>query len=144
MGQRITMNMKTSPLAYVQTILQNRILPLLPTFISKMIVHKVYSKRSMTVSNVPVPQYPVSIAGSTVKRALYFVNCIHPVFSLFSYNGHIQPTLFIDDSAVMQVHLLKSMFMKSLVKFGNEFNIDIPKSMMQYSCHSQQLQEPSQ
>ena len=96
-------------------------------------VFRVYSKISLTCTNVPGPQETVVVAGCQVKSCIFFVNHLHPVFSMLSYNGQIHAALAVDDTAIHNVHLLPSFFMRALVLLGNEMKIDVPESILKES-----------
>lgn len=85
----------------------------------------------MTSTNVPGPQDQVILAGEAVKSCSFFVNHIHPVLSMLSYNGHINATLAIDDTAIPDARLLPSYVMKALSLLGNELNVDVPSTVLQ-------------
>lgn len=85
----------------------------------------------MTSTNVPGPQDQVVLAGEAVKSCSFFVNHLHPVLSMLSYNKNINTTLAIDDAAIPDAHLLPSYFMKALSLLGNELNADVPSIVLQ-------------
>ena len=114
----------------MQLLLQNVILAILPIALTRHIVHKVYSKMSLTVTNVPGPSEKVSIADQPIESLMFHVNHIHPVLSMISYDGNIQTTLCISRSALDDGHLLAGCFVKALVTIGNELKIEVPNSIV--------------
>jgi hypothetical protein len=85
----------------------------------------------MTSTNVPGPQEQVVLAGEAAKSCRFFVNHLHPLLSMLSYNGYVNATLAIDDMAIPDAHLLPSYFMKALSLLGNELNVDVPMEVLQ-------------
>ena len=112
-------------------MLQNVILPFLPCFLYRDIVHRVYYRHSTTVTNVPGPKERIMIAKEQVKSCMFFVTHIQPVLSMLSYDGHINITLAVDEKAIPDSHLLQSYYMKAFVMLGNELTIDTPASILQ-------------
>lgn len=128
-----TSNLKSSPLALVQVGVQNRVLSVLPQSVSRQAVYDIHSKRSTTFSNVPGPAETIMLAEQPVKSIMFFTNHLHPVVSCFTYNGSIHITLVLDDGAIANADVLPMCFMKSLVLFAKEFNVEVPDSIMQAS-----------
>ncbi len=111
--------------------MQNYVLKFLPTSLSRKLVFDIHSKRSTTFSNVPGPEEQVMLADQPVKSIMFFTNHLHPVLSFFTYNGNIQTTVVIDDGAIADVELLPVCFMRSLILFAKEFNVEVPDSVLQ-------------
>ena len=87
----------------------------------------------MTCTSVPGPQEKVTIAGSEVKSCLFFVNHLHPVLSIFSYNGQVHMNLTADETSMSNAHLVPTFYMNALVLLGNALEIDVPKSVLEYA-----------
>ena len=87
----------------------------------------------MTFTSVPGPQEKVMIGGKAANSLHFYVNTIHHVLSLLSYDGNIHTTLLIHNDALSDPHLLPSCFMKALILLANEFKIDVPNSVLQSS-----------
>jgi len=123
-------SLKNSPLGYVQYFLQNQVLKYVPIELNRQTVYDVFSRHSMSWSNVPGPQEEICIASKPVKSCYYFVPTLIPVISMLSYNGQIHITFVAAESGIQNVDLMPTFYMKSLVTLGNELNVDIPSSIM--------------
>lgn len=126
-------NLKSSPTAIVQMILMDYIIAILPRWMSRDSVYKAYSRHSLSFTSVPGPKEKVIIGGKVAKSLHFYVNTIHPVLSILSYDGNMNITLLVHNNAISDPHLLPSCFMKALVSLANEFKIDIPNSVLQSS-----------
>ena len=113
----------------MQLGLQNIILPLLPTRLNRWIVHRVYSKISLTFTNVPGPQEMVSIADQPVDSVMFQASASHSVLGILSYRGQVYITFNFRKGAIDNSHLLPKCFMKALATLGNEFKIDVPHAI---------------
>ena len=110
--------------------LQNRILPLLPLWLYRKIVQKIFAGQALSCSNVPGPDHPILVAGKPVSALRFaLLGHIHSVVGILSYNGQVNITLTADDEAIPDVHLLPKFYTKALVDLGNEFNVEIPQSL---------------
>lgn len=109
--------------------MQNKILRYLPLDLSRNLVFDIHSKRSTTISNVPGPEEQIMVAEEPVKSIMFFTNHLHPVLSFSTYNGYLNSNLAIDDNAIKDVHLLPKCFMKSLILFAKELDVEIPESV---------------
>ena len=117
----------------VQLFLQNSVLPRLPTALNRLIVRRVYSKISLSFTNVPGPQEKVCLINEPIDSCMFYVNHIHPVLSLLSYDGQVNITLSISPEAIPDSYLLPKCFMKALVLLGNELKIEAPTSITKYA-----------
>lgn len=113
--------------------MQNKVMSILPLGLSRKLLYDIHSKRSTSFSNVPGPEEQIMIAEEPVKSIMFFTNHLHPVLSCFTYNGEVHTTLAVDDSAIADVYLLPKCFMKSLVLFAKELNVEVPDSVMKSS-----------
>ena len=109
------------------------IIAILPRWMSRDSVYKGYSRHSLTFTSVPGPKEKVIIGGKVAKSLHFYVNAIHPVLSILSYDGNMNITLLVHNNAISDPHLLPSCFMKALVSLANEFKIDVPNSVLQSS-----------
>ena len=110
-------------------MLQNVVLPKLPLFLSRKIVHDVFGGLSFSSSNVPGPAHAISFANKTVSACRFLVCNIHPFISICSYNGYVNIALTADDEATPGVHLLPKFYTRALVELGEEFGVEIPPSL---------------
>ena len=99
----------------------------------RSIIHRVYYRHSVTVTNVPGPQEAVMIAKEQVKSCMVYVTHLHPILSMVSYDGQINITLTLDESAISDPHFFQSYYMKALALLSTELEIDAPASISQYT-----------
>jgi len=126
-----TTKLKSSPRAYIQMWIQNALLPLSPQFVSKQIAFDIFSRHSVVFSNVPGPTKPCLVAGQVVKGVqMLFPNLI-PQTGFLSYAGTIYGNLVLDTEALPHTDRIPKYFAKALVDMANEFEIDVPASIME-------------
>jgi len=126
-----TTKIKNSPFAHVQRALVNSILSRIPLTLSRELTYNIYSRTSMSCTNVPGPEEKVTIAGCEVTSCMFFVNSLTSTLSMLSYDGNINITYAADENATPQIHLLPSFYMKALVALGNELQINAPASIIE-------------
>lgn len=127
-----TRSLKTSLLPILQLFLQNTILKILPFPLTRHIVHRAYSKISISFTSVPGPQEKVSIAGEPIDSCMFFACHIHPVLSFLSYNGQIYTTLLLKKDTFDDSHMIPKCFMRALITLCNEMKVDVPNSMIEH------------
>jgi hypothetical protein len=92
-----TRRLKKSPQAIIQLVLQNKVLPLLPYFITRKIAFDVFARHSIVFSNLPGPAAAIKLAGETVLGfQLGFANLL-PQVIIISYNNGVFFNLCMDE-----------------------------------------------
>jgi hypothetical protein len=122
--------LKQGPNARIQLGFQNRILSHLPTGMYRKLVFDQYSRHSLTCTNVPGPQEKVFISGHPAKAAMFCIDHLHPLVSMFSYDGHIYITMSADDLSIPDVDLMiPPLFMNALGLLGQSLKVAVPEGI---------------
>ena len=111
--------------------LQNVILPKLPVFISRKIIHSTYAKFSLGSTCVPGPSHPILVAGKPVSACRFSAIQVAPLLSILTYNGQVYATLTLDEKAMPGIDEFPSFYTKALVKLGEEFQVEIPQALLE-------------
>ena len=86
---------------------------LAPAFMQNMLL-ELFSKKATTVlTNVPGPQVPLYVAGSEIRKMMFWVpqnGTIGMGISILSYNGKVEFGLIIDKNLVPEPHLVIQKF----------------------------------
>ena len=109
--------------------LQNTIMPILPSFLTKLIIQEGLGKFHIAFSNVPGPADEVKFAGKKVSCCRVNSRHITSNITALSYNGKVNILLTADDEAVSHVHLMPTLYMKGLVKIATEFGVAVPEDV---------------
>ena len=88
-----------------------------------------FTRHSMTFSNVPGPQKQLSIVGKDIKSVRFYLNHLIPTVCILSYNGGMTVSLVIDDQGVPNVSKIPRLFTNALISLANEFDVEVPKEM---------------
>ncbi len=111
--------------------LQNIILPKLPVFLARKIIHSTFAKYSFTSSCVPGPSHPILVAGKPVSACRFSVSNVAPLLSILTYNGQVYTTFTLDEKVMPGVDEFPSFYTKALVKLGKEFQVEIPQILLE-------------
>ena len=94
------------------------VIGLTPAFMQNMLL-ELFSKKATTVlTNVPGPQVPLYVAGSEIRKLMFWVpqnGTIGMGISILSYNDNVEFGLIIDKNLVPEPHLV-------IHKFPAQFN----------------------
>ena len=138
--------------ALCQLALQGSICPYLPTSLYRKLVHKFYSRHTLSCTNVPGkwtfeqccfnlgghnsyksfligPDKQIFVLGKPVSSCRFSVGALHSVISILSYNGQINICLSADGKAIPGVHLLPIFYVRALIVVAEQYNVAIPESM---------------
>lgn len=80
-----TLELKQSPMAFVQQWSQSNVLPLLPLYLQRMFVYNAFARHTMVFSNVPGPSNAVYMAGQRVTGIFPIFPNILPHATIISY-----------------------------------------------------------
>uniref|UniRef100_A0A7S3Q980 O-acyltransferase WSD1 C-terminal domain-containing protein n=1 Tax=Chaetoceros debilis TaxID=122233 RepID=A0A7S3Q980_9STRA len=126
---RTTCDLKSGLYPYCTMALQNIIMPILPSFLTRLIIHECFGKFHISFSNVPGPAAEVKLAGKKVSCCRVYVRHITSNFLALSYNNKVNIVLTADDEAISHVHLMPTLYMKGLVKIASEFGVAVPEDV---------------
>ncbi len=103
-----------------------RLLMLLPHFISKPILDMFSFKMSCVLSNVPGPQLTLTIGGNEALGGVFWPPAranIAIMMSIFSYNGHINIGVMVDEAIISQPEEIVANFEKHFDELCETMNI---------------------
>ena len=113
----------------MELVLINKILPLLPLSLYRIIAYKIASRHNLTYTSVPGPEEEVFIAGKRVSACRSAVTGhIHPIISMLSYNNNMSITLVADES-IPGLDLLSAFFIGALENLAQKYGIDVPSQI---------------
>lgn len=107
-----------------------RLLMLLPHFISKPILDLFSFKMSCVLSNVPGPQLTLTIGGNKALGGVFWPPAranIAIMMSIFSYNGHINIGVMVDEAIISKPHEIVANFEKHFDELCETLNISQSK-----------------
>ena len=88
-------------------------------------VFRLTSRHSLAFSSIPGPEQQVYLAGKPVSTCRFtVVGHLQPIFTILSYDGVITITLVADTEKIPGVHLIPSLFTKSLTALADEFGVE--------------------
>ncbi|XXQ31382.1 Wax ester synthase-like Acyl-CoA acyltransferase domain [Plasmodiophora brassicae] len=116
--------LKTSPEPYLQLGLQKLIAKVVPESLQRQVVRDLFLSHSIVISNVPGPQVPVVIAGSTVTGVQTFMTNILPQMLVSSYNGVVNVSLTVQRQAIPQPQSLLDDFVDECRDLARSYNVD--------------------
>jgi hypothetical protein len=112
--------------AHCQIALVNKLLPWFPLCLFQMMAFRLTSRHSLAFSSIPGPEQQVFLAGKPVSACRFAVlGHLQPIFTILTYDGVITITLVVDTEEIPGVHLLPSLFTKSLTALADEFGVEI-------------------
>ncbi|XP_046853887.1 putative diacyglycerol O-acyltransferase MT1809 [Xenia sp. Carnegie-2017] len=106
-----------------------QLLMLLPHFISKTILDIFSSKVSCVLSNVPGPQFPLTIGGNKALGGIFWPPAranIAIMMSIFSYNGQIGIGVMTDEAIIPKPSEIVANFEKIFTEMCETMNIVKP------------------
>mmetsp|Transcript_10711 Transcript_10711/g.40248 ORF Transcript_10711/g.40248 Transcript_10711/m.40248 type:complete len:503 (-) Transcript_10711:1612-3120(-) len=121
--------LKTTPVAPIQSFMQNSVMASLPWFVVHKLVGDSFARHTCVFSNVPGPQEPVYFAGRMLRKIhMVFPNALMQV-GILSYNGQVFMNSVVDLEAQRHPGLLSFSFAEELVELAGELNVQVPTSM---------------
>eukprot|EP00903_Cladosiphon_okamuranus_P005903 g5837.t1 len=124
-----TIGVKRSPTAGLQYLMQTHVMPHLPLWACREMVHGALAGHTVTVSNVPGPQEPVKFAGVGVRRVHFAFSNIMPQVGVVSLDGKMAINFVVDPLSVPDSHTLSTYFLDELDALGGSLGVEISGEM---------------
>lgn len=127
-----TTALKTTPVAYMQLLIQNYIAKWLPTWLGRQAVLDVFCRHSLVLTNVPGPRQPCCLAGHAVEAVQLFFENILTQVSVLSYAGQITGNM-VYDTAAMPTGIAEGSFaasyVRALVHLAQHYQVAVPAEL---------------
>lgn len=121
-----TQQIKSTPRAYLQLLIQNTIPPLLPLAVARQNVYDVFTRHSLVFSNVPGPTNECRLAGQVATGVQMFYANLIPQIGFLSYNGKIFGNLVMDPESLPRAERLATFYAKALLKMAERLDVSSP------------------
>ncbi|CAM9188554.1 unnamed protein product [Ectocarpus sp. 12 AP-2014] len=134
-----TTAIKTSPTPGLQYLMQSHIMPHLPLWLCREMVHGALATHTVTVSNVPGPQEPVRLAGVGMKRIHFAFSNIMPQVGVVSLDGKISINFVVDPISVPDSFSLSAHFLDELEALAAGLGVEISGDMSALRTQADEL-----
>jgi hypothetical protein len=124
-----TQEMKSSPRAYMQLLIQNSLPPLLPVSFSQKSVYDVFSRHSLVFSNVPGPDRTCLFAGKKATGVQMFYSNLIPQIGLLSYAGKIYGNMILDPQAIPDSERFAQFYASALLQLADRLDVEAPSDL---------------
>ncbi|CAM9817472.1 unnamed protein product [Ectocarpus sp. 6 AP-2014] len=134
-----TTAIKTSPTPGLQYLMQTHVMPYLPLWVCREMVHGALATHTVTVSNVPGPQEPVTLAGVGMKRIHFAFSNIMPQVGAVSLDGKLSVNFVIDPISVPDSFTLSAHFLDELEALAAGLGVEISGDMSALRTQADEL-----
>ncbi|CAM9173312.1 unnamed protein product [Ectocarpus fasciculatus] len=134
-----TMAVKTSPTPGLQYLMQTHLMPHLPLWLCREMVHGALATHTVAVSNVPGPQEPLRLAGVGIRRFHFTFSNIMPQVDAVSLDGKISINFVIDPISVPDSFTLSTHFLDELESLAAGLGVEISGDMSTLRTQADEL-----
>jgi hypothetical protein len=134
-----TNEIKSTPRAFLQLLIQNTLPPLLPESIGQKTLFDVMSRHSLVFSNVPGPERPCQIAGKVAQSVQMFYANLIPQIGLLSYAGKVHGNMVLDPDAIPNSRSLARYYAAALLQLASRLDVTAPAELLQAASEENEL-----
>ncbi|CAN0197355.1 unnamed protein product [Pylaiella littoralis] len=124
-----TTELKTDPTAGLQYCMQTYLMPYLPLWVCREMVHGALATQTVTVSNVPGPQEPVKFAGTGLRRVHFAFSNVMPQVGVVSIDGKMAVNFVVDPLSVPDSQTLSTHFLDELEALAGALGVQVSEEM---------------
>lgn len=121
-----TQEMKANPRAFMQLMIQNNVVPLLPLSMGQQTCYDIFTRHSLVFSNVPGPDKPCLLAGKVATGVQMFYANLIPQIGLISYAGKVYGNMVLDTDVLADAQSLARLYAQALLELADRLKVDAP------------------
>ena len=122
-----TSEIKASPRALVQLLIQNSLPNVLPIQLSQQTVYDTFCRHSLVFSNVPGPTEPCLFANKIGRGVQMFYANLIPQIGLLSYAGTVYGNFVLDPNVLPDSQTLATFYAAALSQLADRLHVKTPR-----------------
>ncbi|CAM9298817.1 unnamed protein product [Scytosiphon promiscuus] len=135
-----TAKLKRSPTAGLQYMMQTYVLPYLPLWVVREMVHGALATHTVAVSNVPGPQEAVKFAGVGLRSVHFAFSNIMPQVGVVSLDGKMAINFVIDPISVPDSSSLSTHFLDELEALTGALGLEVSAEISTLRAEAEALE----
>lgn len=127
---KVTMELKSSPMAFVQYWIQTTLLPLMPKAMGQQTAYDLFSRHSMVFSNIPGIDNIPSFCDENVRGVQIIFPNLLPQVILITFGKQVFYNMVVDLDVVKDPECLKQGFIEELKALADAYGVEHTDEVM--------------